>query len=598
MLNSMLNVPLFGSTCSRRSFVAGATALAGAALLPQLAHAETTDASSVTFTNPGAYSATAAGRNGDITVSATFSADAIESIDVDSSETPTVGAAAMDTLTQEVLDGQTLGVETVSGATISCNAFIAALEDCVEQAGGNVEALSTPAEKQTTEYETQADVVIVGAGGAGLMAAITAANDGASVVVLEKSGVVGGNTLCASNGINAFDSDVQLADPSYQAADTSFKGFEELQTNERSRKNLVDAFISNSAEAINYLSGLGVEFTVEISNDERNSSQNYYLLKSEADGTTTMTTIIAALDAAVKDAGIPVYTGVAASELVVDGDGRVCGVKATGPDGQDLEFSCSAVVLTTGGFGKNKELIAQVAPAYANCITDEMAPTTGDGLIMAQEVGAQAVDLDQIQTFPSVIEGYGMSFPAGGFGVDGAIYVNNAGERFCAEAFEVPQEILAQDKGEAYAIFDTDDYDERMQGLAGQGYVKSADNAQELGDELGFDGEGLAATIEQWNADAATGTDSVFGRENSSTLDAPLYGYKFGVGAHYFMGGVLIDETTRVLDDAEQPIEGLYAAGEVTGGFHGTQRVDGSGTGDSIVFGMIAGHTTAAAARA
>ena len=583
---------------SRRSFVAGAAALAGVTLLPQLAHADAAAGGAAVFANPGTYSATAQGRNGDVTLTVAFSESAIESIDIDSSETPTVGAAAMDTLTQEVLDGQTLGVEAVSGATLSCDAFNAALSDCVKQAGGDVEALSTPVEKQETEYETQADVVIVGAGGAGLMAAVTAANDGASVIVLEKSGVVGGNTLCASNGINAFDSDVQLADPAYQEADTSFEGFEELQTNERSRKNLVDAFISNSAEAINYLSGLGMEFTVEISNDERNSSQNYYLLKSEADGTTTMTTIIAALDAAVKDAGIPVYTGVAANELAVDEAGRVCGVKATGPDGQELEFSCGAVVLTTGGFGKNKELIAQVAPAYANCITDEMAPTTGDGLIMAQEVGAQAVDLDQIQTFPSVIEGYGMSFPAGGFMVDGTIYVNNAGERFCAEKFEVPTEILAQDKGEVYAIFDGDNYDERMQGLAGQGYVKNAETAQELGDELGFDGEGLATTIEQWNADAATGTDSVFGRENSSTLDAPLYGYKFGVGAHYFMGGVLIDETTRVLNEAEEPIEGLYAAGEVTGGFHGTQRVDGSGTGDSIVFGMIAGHTTAAAARA
>ena len=582
---------MFSHACSRRSFLGLSAALAGTSLVPAIALADGGDS---LFANPGTYSASAAGRNGDVTLTVTFSSDAIESIDVESSETPTIGAAAMDTLCQEVLDNQSLAVETVSGATLSCDAFLSALSDCVEQAGGDVDALSTAVEKAQVEYETQADVVIVGAGGAGLMAAITAANDGASVIVLEKSGVVGGNTLCASNGINAFDSDVQLADPSYQAADTSFEGFEALQTNERSRKNLMDAFISNSAEAINFLSGLGVEFTVEISNDDRNSSQNYYLLKSEADGTTTMTTIIAALDTAVKQAGIPVYTGVAANELVLDESGRVCGVRATGPDNQDLEFSCDSVILTTGGFGKNKELIAEVAPAYANCITDEMAPTTGDGLIMAQEVGAQAVDLDQIQTFPSVIEGYGMSFPAGGFMVDGTIYVNNSGERFCAEKFEVPTEILAQDKGEVYAIFDADNYDERMQGLASQGYVKEASTAKELGDELGFDGENLASTIEQWNADAATGTDSLFDRENTTTLDAPLYGYKFGVGAHYFMGGILIDETTRVLDEDEQPIEGLYAAGEVTGGFHGTQRVDGSGTGDSIVFGMIAGHTVAA----
>ena len=447
-------------------------------------------------------------------------------------------------------------------------------------------------------YQTQADVVIVGAGGAGLMAALTAAADGASVVVIEKGGFVGGNTLCAANGINAFDSKVQLADPSYQAADTSFEGFEALQTNERSRKNLVDAFISNSAEAIDYISGLGVDFTVEISQDERNSDQNYYLLKCEDGGNSTMSNVVAALSAAIDEAGIPVYFNMAAQRLVQDADGAVCGVAAADEQGGEVTFSAPAVVLATGGFGKNKELIAQVAPAYANCITDEMAPTTGDGLLMAQELGAKAVDLDQIQTFPSVIEGYGMSFPAGGFGVDGTVYVNNSGQRFCAEKFEVPTEILAQDKGEVFAIFDADNYDERMQGLAEQGYVKQADTAQALGDELGFDGDNLADAIALWNSDAATGTDSAFGRENSSTLDAPLYGYKFGVGAHYFMGGVLIDETTRVLDEDEQPIAGLYAAGEVTGGFHGTQRVDGSGTGDSIVFGMVAGHTAAAAAKA
>ncbi len=447
-------------------------------------------------------------------------------------------------------------------------------------------------------YQTEADVIVVGAGGAGLMAALTAAADGASVVVIEKGGFVGGNTLCAANGINAFDSQVQLADPSYQAADTSFEGFEALQTNERSRKNLVDAFISNSAEAIDYISGLGVNFTVEISDDERNSSQNYYLLKCEDGGNSTMSNVVAALSAAIDEAGIPVYFNMAATSLVQDETGAVCGLVATDEAGDEVTFSAKAVVLTTGGFGKNKELIAEVAPAYANCITDEMAPTTGDGLIMAQELGAKAVDLDQIQTFPSVIEGYGMSFPAGGFGVDGTIYVNNSGQRFCAEKFEVPTEILAQDKGEVFAVFDADNYDERMQGLAEQGYVKEAQTAQELGDELGFDGDNLADAIALWNADAATGADSAFGRENTSTLEPTYYGYKFGVGAHYFMGGVLIDETTRVLDEDEQPIEGLYAAGEVTGGFHGTQRVDGSGTGDAIVFGLVAGHTSAAAAKA
>jgi flavocytochrome c len=360
-------------------------------------------------------------------------------------------------------------------------------------------------------------------------------------------------------------------------------------------------FIDNSAEAINYLTDLGVEFTVEISEDERNTDSNYYLLKSEEDGTTTMTSIINALSNALEASGVILYKNTEATSLVQDENGVVVGVNAIGENEEELTFTGKAVVLCTGGFGQNQELIAEVAPEYANCITDELAPTTGDGLVMATEIGAEAVDLDQIQTFPAVISGYGMILPPnlpGGFGLNGTIYVNNAGERFVAEAFEIPDAILEQENGEVYAVFTEENLNDTMKELMDIGYVVSGDSAEELAEQLGIDADGLNAAIDTWNADAAsTGTDSVFGREEITPLEGTLYGYKFGVGAHYFMGGILIDEDTHVLNTDGNVIEGLYAAGEVTGGFHGTQRVDGSGTGDSIVFGRIAGHSAAEAAQ-
>jgi flavocytochrome c len=562
---------------------------------------ETKTSDTVVFEKPGTYTATAAGRNGDVTLTVEFSDTAIVYINVDSEETETIGVSAMDTLVEQVIGSQSVAVDTVSGATLSTEAFIECLNSCVEQAGGNMELLGGEITSEKVSYETEADVIVVGAGGAGLMAALTAANDGASVILLEKSSSIGGNTLCAANGINAYDSDVQLADETYQAADTSVEEFEALQTNERSRIDLVDAFINNSAEAINYLSDLGVDFTVEISEDERNTDSNYYLLKSEEDGTTTMTTIINALSTALDASGVVLYKNTEATSLVQDENGNVTGVNAIGENEEELTFTGKSVVLCTGGFGKNNELIAQVAPDYANCITDELAPTTGDGLIMATEIGAEAVDLDQIQTFPAVISGYGMILPMnlpGGFGLNGTIYVNNAGERFAAEAFEIPDAILAQENGEVYAVFTEENLNDTMKELMGIGYVVSADSAEELASQLGVDADGLKASIDTWNADAASnGTDSAFGRENITPLEGTLYGYKFGVGAHYFMGGILIDENTCVLNTDGSIIDGLYAAGEVTGGFHGTQRVDGSGTGDSIVFGMIAGHSAAAAAQ-
>ena len=546
------------------------------------------------FSKPGTYTASATGRNGDVTLKVTFSADKIESIDVESSETEAIGGAAMNTLIDEVIENQSIAIDAVAGATLSSDAFVEALKSCVEQAGGDDEKLSAEVSTEAVEYVTEADIVIVGAGGAGLMAALTAADDGASVILLEKSGHIGGNTLCAANGINAYDSDVQLEDEDYQNADTSVEGFTALQTNERSNDNLVQAFIENSADAINYLSGLGVEFNTEISEDERNSDTNYYLLKAEADGT-TMTTIVSALSKALDESDVNLYLNTEATSLVQDADGNVTGVVAKDADGNEITFTGEAVILCTGGFGQNSELVAEVRPDLKYATTDELAPTTGDGLLMAQAIGAQAVDLDQIQTFPHVVPGYGMILPfniPGGFGVDGSIYVNGDGERFVAEAFEIPDALLEQES--VYCIFPESNLNDQMQTLLELGYAVSADTPAELAEKLGIDAEGLEATLEQWNEDAnSTGTDSQFGKENITPIEGTIYGYHFGVGAHYFMGGLLINENTQVLDEDGEPIPGLYAAGEVTGGFHGTQRVDGSGTGDSIVFGRIAGHTVA-----
>lgn len=551
------------------------------------------------FSQPGTYTAEAQGRNGAVKVTVVFSADAIESVDFESEETEAIGGAAMKSLAAQIVENQSIAVDAIAGATMSSDAFLAAIKDCIAQAGGELELLSTAVAGEATEYNTQADVIVVGAGGAGLMAAITAANDGASVILLEKSGHIGGNTLCAANGINAFDSAVQLADETYIAAETSVEHFTALQTNERSNANLVAAFIENSGEAIDYLSDCGVEFTVEISEDSRNAIQNYYLLKAEGDGTSTMVSIVNTLSRSLEESTVDCYLNTEATALIQDETGKVCGVNAVAADGTELSFEGKAIVLCTGGFGQNSELVASVSPRLKYATTDELAPTTGDGLIMAQSIGAQAVDLDQIQTFPHVVPGYGMILPfniPGGFGANGTLYVNRSGERFAAEGFEIPDALLAEES--VYAIFPEANMNPTLENLMNLGYVVSGNTPEELAEKLGIDAAGLSSTIALWNSDAAeNGTDSVFGRTDITAIDGPLYGYHFGVGAHYFMGGLLINENTQVLNTEGSVIEGLYAAGEVTGGFHGTQRIDGSGTGDSIVFGMIAGHTVAAAVK-
>lgn len=557
------------------------------------------------FTNPGTYSATAIGRNGDVTVTATFSDTAITGIEVTHAETPTIGDSAIEQLTAQVLDNQTLAVDAVTGATLSSDAFMTALEDCVEQAGGDaavLKAASTDKAEAKAAYEvTEADVIIVGAGGAGLTAAKVAADRGATVILLEKSGVVGGNSLCSQMGINAAGAKVQEGLP-YATKEL----LTEAQSQAGGRENLIAAYVENSGKAIDwFVDELGIEF--EGPNSERVDPNNpiasalgghpsggdLFMMQAKADGYTS-NTLIKALTQSIKASGVTLYVNTEATELITNDAGAVVGVKAKAADGSEVTFTGKAVLLATGGFGQNHEMVAALRPDLKNAITDEMAPTTGDGIIMAEALGAKTVDMDAMQTFPHVPLGdtwmgpFGMP---GGFRTS-AIFVNQDAQRFTTEGFDdAASDILAQEK--TFSIFSVEDMTPTLEQLKGRGIVKVADTPEALAELLGLDPVALNTTIAQYNADCEAGKDSQFNHQNLKKLEGPLGGYAFGVGAHYMMGGLLINEKTQVLDQNEQPIPGLYAAGEVTGGFHGTVRVDGSGTGDAFVFGYVAGNELA-----
>ena len=560
------------------------------------------------FTNPGTYQATAVGRNGDVTVTATFSESAITDIEVAHGETPTIGDAAIEQLTQAVLSTQSLALDAVSGATLSSGAFMEALEDCIEQAGGDVDAMKAVSAGETAkvEYEvTEADLIIVGAGGAGMTAAKIAADKGASVILMEKSGVIGGNSLCSQMGINAADSKVQ------EALGMEFATAElltEAQMQWGGRENLVKAYVENSGKAVDWFADtLNVVFTgktgeqVDPENplasvgEDHPSGGDLFMVRADAEGFTS-NTLIKTLNKALDEAGVIVYVNTEATGLVTDESGAVKGVTAKAADGSEVVFSGKAVLLATGGFGQNHEMVVSYRPDLKYAITDEMAPTTGDGIVMAEAVGAKTVDMAEMQLFPHVPVGDTWLAPfamPGGF-MTTALFVNQDAQRYTTEGFDPSTEgTLAQEH--AFVIFGESDMNDTLRQLEGRGLVKNGETAEELAEQLGFDGAALAETIEKWNADCDAGADSQFERMpfTLKKVEGRLYGYAFGVGAHYMMGGVLINERTQVLDQNEEVIPGLYAAGEVTGGFHGTKRVDGSGTGDAFVFGYVAGNEIA-----
>lgn len=565
-------------------------------------------AGSVIFTNPGTYSATAVGRNGDVTVTATFSDSAITGIEVSHSETQSIGDAAIDQLTAAVLENQSLDLDAVSGATISSDAFKKALEDCVEQAGGDVALLTSKAVSTAqVQYDvTEADLIIVGAGGAGLTAAKAAADQGVSVILIEKSGVIGGNSLCSQVGINAAGSAIQ---ESLGMEFATAELLKEAQMQWGGRENLVDAYVENSGKAVDWLAEtLGVTFDGKTGDkvdpadplasvgEDHPSGSDLFMVKADADGYTA-NTLVNALNAAIQKAGVTLYVNTEATELVAE-NGAVTGVKAKAADGSEIVFTGKAVLLATGGFGQNHDMVVQYRPDLQYAITDEMAPTTGDGIIMAEAVGAKTVDMAEMQLFPHVPVGdtwlSPMAMP-GGF-MTTSLFVNQDAQRYTTEGFD-PSIAGTLQQEHAYVIFGESDMNDTLKHLEERGLVKSGDTAEALAAELGLDGAALQATIDKWNADCDAGQDSQFERQpfTLKKIEGKLYGYAFGVGAHYMMGGVLINEKTQVLDQDENVIPGLYAAGEVTGGFHGSKRVDGSGTGDAFVFGYVAGNEIAVA---
>ena len=260
-------------------------------------------AEGATFANPGTYSATAQGRNGDVTVTATFSEGEITDIQVEHAETPSIGDVAIEELTNLVLENQSLAVDAVSGATLASDAFKQALEECVKQAGGDVEALKEKAVAPTqVNYDvTEADIIIVGAGGAGLTAAKAASDKGASVIILEKSGVIGGNSLCSQMGINAADSKVQEGLNMEFATSELLK---EAQMQWGGRENLVDTYVENSGKAVDWFADeLGIEFSGKTGDrvdpddplasvgEDHPSGSDLFMVRADGDGFTSNTII-------------------------------------------------------------------------------------------------------------------------------------------------------------------------------------------------------------------------------------------------------------------------------------------------------------------
>ncbi len=548
---------------------------------------------------PGTYTGVSTGFGGEVKVTATLSGKKIEDIQIEGShETENIGSFAVEMLGAKILEAQSSKIDALTGATVTSNAILRALNDALTQAGADLSKLPDARENNESVVRTsetlETDIVIIGAGGAGMTAAINATQAGMNVILLEKMPYAGGNTTKATGGMNAAETHYQkeqgIEDTVEQFVEDTMKGGHDLND-----RDLVTVMAENSAEAIDWLDSIGAPLPkVSYSGGATNKR-----IHAPEDGSGVGAYLVTAFRRTLDSLGVNVMYDTKATELIME-DGAVAGVMAQGKT-VDYTIRAKAVILATGGFGNNEDMIVKYRPDLKGTVTTSAPGITGDGIVMAQEAGADLVDIEQIQLHPTVEQSTSMLITESVRG-DGAILVNQEGKRFTNELLTrdvVSAAELEQPGSYAYIIFDQHLRDglKAIEKYVSTGITVQADTIEGLAELIGVDPATLAETLKNWNQYVADQKDPEFGRESGMDADlsqAPYYAIKIAPGIHHTMGGVRINTSTQVLDASGEPIPGLFAAGEVTGGVHGGNRIGGNAVADIVVFGKIAAESAVA----
>ena len=461
-----------------------------------------------------------------------------------------------------------------------------------EKTNGTGTVGSSQTEAPAADNNLQADIVVIGAGGAGMTAAIQAKQDGATnVVIIEKMPQVGGNTTRSTGGLNASETKYQKEQG---IKDTNDLFFQDTMTGGKNLndKELVKTLVNNSASAIDWVNEIGGDLSVVAMFGGASVERIHRPSDTSAVGPMLVKTFSKQLESLE----IPVLLETTAKEITVDEKGTVTGVKIEGKDGEKV-ISCKAVVVATGGFGANLDMVIENNKDLAGFGSTNHAGATGEGITMATNVGAATVDMDQIQIHPTVDPETQTLYTEGVRG-NGAILVNQEGNRFINEIDTrdvVSAAILAQENQKAYLLFNTE-IRESLKAI--ESYIKAglcveADTLEELATKTGMNADTLKATIEKYNSSQAKEKDEEFGRSDLpvSFAKGKYYAMVCAPAIHHTMGGLKINTSSEVLNAEGKAVAGLFAAGEVTGGIHGANRLGGNAVADIVVFGRIAGST-------
>lgn len=659
----------------------------------------TANASSKTFTG------SSTGMQGPVTVTLSVDGGKITNVELtEISETPSVASVAMERIPQQIVEHQTTTLDTVTGATFASNAIMRAASEAAKAAGLDMDKLEANAyHAEAGEDEVwDTDLLVVGAGGAGFSAATTAAQEGAEVIMIEKSSVAGGNTLMQGGAFNANDDDAQAETILTEAQKTTLDGYLALKPSDKKlhfdafpewKEVLADLqadikkfYAENEGKTVGkdmpgydsvelhmwhiYTGGLRqmndgkwvasdidlartlaenalgtYEWCVDSLNVEgqygKGAGESLFTVLGAMWPRThkfmTSTPLIDTLTKAAEKEGVKLYTEVAAKSLITDENGKVVGANCEKADGTKVTVNTKkGVILTSGGYGANPKMVKEYDNYWGDDLTDHTLTTnvgtnTGDGIVMAQEIGAGTVGLDVVQLMPS-------SSPIKGTMTDGIwgdasqqIWIDGEGNRFVNEYAErdvLAKASLALDNGIFYIIYAGKDVNENgelqgatledglfgttVQSMVDNGHVWYGSTLKELAENSkisaggaapAFSEEALRATIEKYNTYVANQKDDDFGKEvlaGAIDIDAiennPDAGFVISprkASIHHTMGGVQINTNAEVLDESGNAIDGLWAAGEVTGGIHAGNRLGGNAVADIFTFGHIAGASAA-----
>ena len=592
---------------------------------------------------------TVAGFGGDMTLEVTADAEKLYGVNVlSNSETQGIGSKAVEALPALMVEKQSFNVDGIAGATVSSTALRTGVEQAIKEMGFSTEKFSMPSggssnAEPAKDQNLEADVVVIGAGGAGMISAITAADLGKSVVILESQAMVGGNSIRATGGMNAAatkwqnensfeegagvektlataaekysdnDTITALAEKvkeqyaAYQANPEGYFDSVELMELDtmvggkgKNDPSLVKVLAEQSAPAIDYLEKLGMTIHnvgsfggASVKRIHRPVDENGKVI---AVGSYMIPILEENLNKRDK---ITLLTSVTAEEITKSEDGKISGVKAKGGSGNSVEVKAPVVIVATGGFAANMEMVEKYQPSLKGYMSTNAPGALGQGITMAEAIGADTVDMDQIQIHPTVTTNDAHLITEGLRG-DGAILVNQEGLRFTDEVGTrdaVSKAEIEQTNSQVYLVIDNKMVEKSavIQGYIKSGYTVSGEDAKSLAKAMGVPEEAFEKTLSEWNESVAKKEDAAFGRTSfAAPLDtAPFYAIKVTPGVHHTMGGLRINGVTEVLDKAGNAIPGLFAAGEVTGGVHGANRLGGNAVADFSVFGKIAGESAA-----